>query len=137
MKAGFLFVARCTRQVPCDLHRAGADVLLEQAIEMVRADAQSCRERIDVRAVERAVADQPVGNLASLPPLIAQREFRPADVGTVVALVTAVNRAIFAFAPAIFGWLHDRTASYVAAFVLAAAAQLAAVTIVVAGPRFS
>jgi len=47
-----------------------------------------------------------VGNLTSLPPLIAQREFRPADVGTVMALVTAVNQAIF-------GWLHDRTANYV------------------------
>jgi len=40
-----------------------------------------------------------VGNLTSLPPLIAQREFRPADVGTVVALVTAINQAVFAFAP--------------------------------------
>ena len=48
-----------------------------------------------------------VGNLTSLPPLIAQREFRPADVGTVVALVTAINQAVFAFAPAIFGWLRD------------------------------
>ena len=50
-----------------------------------------------------------VGNLVSLPPLIAQREFRPADVGTVVALVTAINQAVFAFAPAIFGWLRDLT----------------------------
>ncbi len=48
-----------------------------------------------------------VGNLISLPPLIAQREFRPADVVTVVALVTAINQAVFAFAPAIFGGLRD------------------------------
>lgn len=78
-----------------------------------------------------------VGNLTSLPPLIAQREFRPADVGTVVALVTAINQAVFAFAPAILGWLHDRTANYVAAFVLAGTAQVAAAAIVVAGRRFS
>jgi cyanate permease len=78
-----------------------------------------------------------VGNLTSLPPLIAQREFRPADVGTVVALVTAINQAVFAFAPAIFGGLHDRTENYVAAFVLAAAAQLLAASIVVTGRRFS
>jgi MFS family permease len=78
-----------------------------------------------------------VGNLTSLPPLIAQREFRPADVGTVVALVTAINQAIFAFAPAIFGWLHDRTENYVIAFVLAGAAQTLAAAIIVAGRRFS
>ena len=74
-----------------------------------------------------------VGNLTSLPPLIAQREFRPADVGTVVALVMATNQAVFAFAPAVFGWLRDATESYIAAFSLAAVAQVAAAVIVVAG----
>lgn len=78
-----------------------------------------------------------VGNLTSLPPLIAQREFRPADVGMVVALVTAINQAVFAFAPAVFGWLHDRTENYVAAFVIAGAAQVLAAAIIVAGRRFS
>ena len=74
-----------------------------------------------------------VGNLTSLPPLIAQREFRAADVGTVVALVVATNQAVFAFAPAIFGWLRDATEGYVAAFCLAAGVQLAAAVIVIAG----
>lgn len=74
-----------------------------------------------------------VGNLTSLPPLIAQREFRPADVGTVVALVVATNQAVFAFAPAIFGWLRDATESYIVAFCLAAFVQFAAALIVVAG----
>ena len=70
-----------------------------------------------------------VGNLTSLPPLIAQREFRPADVGTVVALVTAINQAVFAFAPAIFGWLHDFSGSYLVPFLMAAGAQTAAAAI--------
>lgn len=78
-----------------------------------------------------------VGNLTSLPPLIAQREFQPADVGAVVALVTAINQTVFAFAPAIFGWLHDWTENYVAAFLLAGGAQLLAAAIIVAGRRFS
>jgi predicted MFS family arabinose efflux permease len=78
-----------------------------------------------------------VGNLASLPPLIAQREFRPADVGTVVALVTAINQAIFAFAPAVFGWLHDLVGSYIGSFLMAAAAQAAAAAILAYGRRFS
>ncbi len=78
-----------------------------------------------------------VGNLTSLPPLIAQREFRPADVGTVVALVTAINQAVFAFAPAIFGNLHDSTGDYMVAFLTAAAAQILAAGVVVYGRRFS
>lgn len=78
-----------------------------------------------------------VGNLISLPPLIAQREFRLADVGTVVALVTAINQAVFAFAPAIFGILRDSTGSYVVPFLAAAAVQALAAAIVVLGRRLS
>lgn len=78
-----------------------------------------------------------VGNLVSLPPLIAQREFRLADVGTVVALVTAINQAVFAFAPAIFGVLRDSTGSYLVSFLAAAAIQALAAAIVVLGRRFS
>jgi MFS family permease len=48
-----------------------------------------------------------LGNVTSLPPLIAQAEFAPADVQRVVALVTAVAQGSFAFAPAAFGLLHD------------------------------
>lgn len=78
-----------------------------------------------------------VGNLTSLPPLIAQREFRPAGVGTVVALVTAINQAAFAFAPAIFGGLRDFTGSYVVAFLTAAALQTIAAMTVTPRRRFS
>jgi MFS family permease len=48
-----------------------------------------------------------LGNVTSLPPLIAQAEFAPADVPRVVALVTALSQASFAFAPAAFGALRD------------------------------
>jgi len=77
-----------------------------------------------------------VGNLTSLPPLIAQREFRPADVGTVVALVTAINQAIFAFAPALLGALRDFTGNYAVAFLTAAAAQVVAAGVIAYGRRF-
>jgi predicted MFS family arabinose efflux permease len=78
-----------------------------------------------------------VGNLTSLPPLIAQREFRPADVGVVVALVTAINQAVFASAPAIFGALRDATGTYVEVFLAGAALQAVAAGIVVLGRRIS
>ena len=77
------------------------------------------------------------GNLTSLPPLIAQREFRPADTGTVVALVTAINQAVFAFAPAIFGGLREVTGAYIEVFVAGAVLQGAAAGVVVLGRRFS
>lgn len=73
------------------------------------------------------------GNLTSLPPLIAQHEFQAADVGTVVALVTAINQAVFAFAPGVFGVLRDLTDSYSTAFLIAATAQVAAAAIVARG----
>ncbi len=44
-----------------------------------------------------------IGNATSLPPLIAQVEFSRADVPRVVALVTAISQATYAFAPAAFG----------------------------------
>ncbi|MCR0984996.1 MFS transporter [Roseomonas populi] len=48
-----------------------------------------------------------LGNSTSLPALIAQAEFRPADVAWVVGLVTAISQAGYAFAPAAFGFLRD------------------------------
>lgn len=74
-----------------------------------------------------------IGNLTSLPPLIAQTEFPRADVGRVVALVTAINQAVFAFAPAILGALRDATSWAGAPILLAALVQIAAAAIVLAG----
>ncbi|MDB5378001.1 MAG: major facilitator superfamily 1 [Rubritepida sp.] len=74
-----------------------------------------------------------IGNLVSLPPLIAQREFQPAEVGRVVALVTAVNQAVFAFAPALLGLLRDMSGWAGAPILLALLVQVAAAVVVLAG----
>jgi MFS family permease len=74
-----------------------------------------------------------VGGLLLLPPLIAQRDFAPSDVPRVVALVTAVNQAVFAFAPAILGVLRELSGSYALPFLIAAGLQLLASMIVVLG----
>ena len=76
-----------------------------------------------------------IGNLVLLTPLIAQREFPPNDVPRIVALVTAVNLAVFSFAPALFGWLREATGAYTAPFLLAAAVQLTAAAVVLSGRR--
>jgi MFS family permease len=74
-----------------------------------------------------------VGNLLSLPPLILQSEQRPADIGRALALLTAINQVVFAFAPGAFGLLRDATGSYTSPFLLAAVAQVVAAGIVVWG----
>lgn len=74
-----------------------------------------------------------IGNLISLPPLIAQTEFPRADVGRVVALVTATNQAVFALAPVVLGVLRDATGWFGAPVVLAALAQTIAAAIVLTG----
>ena len=47
-----------------------------------------------------------LGNATSLPPLIVQQDFAPADTARAVALVTACSQAAYAFAPAAFGVLR-------------------------------
>jgi MFS family permease len=76
-----------------------------------------------------------VGNLVSLPPLIAQKEYDSRDVGTVVALVIAINQAVFAFAPAIFGAVRDLTGNYAVVFAIAVAIQVGAALLIVTGRR--
>jgi hypothetical protein len=80
-----------------------------------------------------------VGNLVSLPPLIAQRDFARIDVNAVVALVVAINQAVFAFAPGVFGMLRDLSADYALPFALAAGTQVLAALIVLwrGSPRHS
>jgi MFS family permease len=48
-----------------------------------------------------------LGNVTSLPPLVAQVDFTPTDVPRVVAYVTAISQAGYAFAPLTFGALRD------------------------------
>jgi MFS family permease len=79
-----------------------------------------------------------IGNLVTLPPLIAQKEFGQADVPRVVALVTAVNQAVFAFAPACFGLLREVSNGYALPFLVAAIIQVLAGFVVMLGrPRLS
>lgn len=75
-----------------------------------------------------------IGNLLSLPPLIAQVEWPPAEVGRVVAGVAAVNQTFYAFAPALFGGLREFAGDW-AVPAVAGALQITAALIVVARRR--
>jgi MFS family permease len=74
-----------------------------------------------------------LGNLISLPPLIAEREFSAVDLGRVVALAIAVNQAFFSIAPGVFGALHDLAGNYVAPLAMAIALHLTAAALVLMG----
>ncbi len=74
-----------------------------------------------------------IGNLTSLPPLIVQKEFNRQDVVTVVALIVAINQAVFAFAPAVVGALRDMSTTYTVPFALIAAVQTVALVVVLLG----
>jgi MFS family permease len=78
-----------------------------------------------------------IGNATSLPPLIAQQEFPPAETARVVPLIVAIGQAGYAFAPAAFGLLRgldgvDANGS-TSLFLCAAAIQLAAIGCILAG----
>jgi MFS family permease len=74
-----------------------------------------------------------IGNLLTLPPLIARREFVSDAVPRVVALVTAVNQAVFAFAPAILGILVEGSGGYRVPFLTVAAVQSLAAAVILLG----
>lgn len=74
-----------------------------------------------------------VGNLLSLPPLIAATEFAPADVARIIALVTSVNQASYACAPGLLGALRDLTSGPPVPLVVTGLVQVAAALFVLAG----
>lgn len=84
-----------------------------------------------------------IGNVTSLPPLIAQVEFAPVDVPRAIALATAISQATFAFAPAAFGVVREwaRTGDAASSsnvptfFVVAATVQMVAALAYLAGRR--
>jgi hypothetical protein len=84
-----------------------------------------------------------IGNVTSLPPLIAQSEFAPADVPRAIALSTAISQATFAFAPALFGLIREWGSAGGAAgnpdvpvfFMVAAAVQVLAACAYLLGRR--
>ena len=70
-----------------------------------------------------------IGNATSLPPLIAQVEFVKDDVPRVVALIVAIGQAMYAFAPAVFGFVREFVSVWNGGAVFAVAALVQALSI--------
>lgn len=75
-----------------------------------------------------------IGNLLSLPPLIAQAEWPPGQVARVVAMVTAVNQGFYAFGPGVFGAVLEAWGAW-APPVVAGVLQVAAAGVLAVGRR--
>lgn len=71
-----------------------------------------------------------VGNLISLPGLLAQDEFPKEAFSRVISLIVALNQFTFAFGPGLLGILRDTTGSYTASLLLCVFLQSLAATIV-------
>ena len=79
-----------------------------------------------------------VGNMITLPGLLVQEEFAPADFAAVVSLIVGVNQFAYALAPAVVGALRDRTGGYGSALGLCITLLvMAAAIILVRGGRRS
>jgi MFS family permease len=82
-----------------------------------------------------------IGNVTSLPPLIAQVEFMKEDAMRVVPLIVAIGQATYAFAPAAFGFLRSGDAagstgaSGALLFIAAAGVQVVAIASFLSGGR--
>ena len=74
-----------------------------------------------------------IGNVTSMPPLIAQVEFVKEDVGRVVALIVAMGQAIYSFAPALFGLIRELTPESGAMFAAAALVQALGIGVLLLG----
>jgi len=74
--------------------------------------------------------DLGIGNLLTLPPLIAQGEFPSGSVPRVMALVTAINQSVFAFAPAVLGVLREVSGGYQIPYLTAAVVQVIAAAVI-------
>jgi MFS family permease len=73
------------------------------------------------------------GNVTSLSPIIIRREFGAAAFGAITGVAWMVIGIAAALGPALFGWLYDYFGGYSQALWLAAAIDLAAAVIVIAG----
>lgn len=74
-----------------------------------------------------------VGNIITLPPLIAQSEFRAVDAGRVLALSTGISQGFFAFSPAAFGLAYDYFGTYMPVLVTAGLVQVLAAVVIFMG----
>jgi cyanate permease len=76
-----------------------------------------------------------IGNLTTLSPLIARREFGAVSFGSIYGLIAAAIAFATAFGPAIFGLLRDSLGSYGPPLLMFAGINLIAAGIIVWGGR--
>jgi MFS family permease len=74
-----------------------------------------------------------VGNVITLPAVIVQAEFPAASFGIVIGLSGTISQFALAFAPGVFGLLHDASGGYDAVLVVCVALQVAGAAMLYCG----
>jgi MFS family permease len=74
-----------------------------------------------------------VGNMITLPGLLVQDEFAPAEFAAVVSLIVGVNQFAYALAPAAVGVLRDRSGGYGSALGLCITLLVMAAAVILVG----
>lgn len=76
-----------------------------------------------------------VGNLITLPAVVAQHEFPPEAFVTVVGLIAAVSQVFYAFGPGVVGVVAEATGGYTLPLVLCIVLEVAAAVLLLIRPR--
>jgi predicted MFS family arabinose efflux permease len=76
-----------------------------------------------------------VGNITTLSPIIVRREFGAAAFGPVFGVASCAIQLASAIGPGFYGFVHDAFGGYGAPLLIAAAAELVAATVLMAGRR--
>jgi MFS family permease len=74
-----------------------------------------------------------VGNVTTLSPIIVRREFGAASFGAIYGIASCVIQLAMGLGPSFYGFLHDAFGGYRVPFLLAAAADVVAAAVVLAG----
>ncbi|WP_424630212.1 MFS transporter [Bradyrhizobium sp. SYSU BS000235] len=127
---GRIALARFADRV--DLRLTTAGVLLVAAASLAAMAMTSSAEGLLLTSVCYGLT---IGNLTTLSPIIARREFGAASFGAVYGVAASVIAIATAFGPGLFGILRDTFNSYGPALVVAALLNLVAAIIIVWGGR--
>ncbi len=115
-----------------DLRLTTGGVLLVAAVSLAAMSATSSPAGLLVTSVCYGLT---IGNLTTLSPIIARREFGAASFGAVYGIAASVIGVATAFGAGLFGILRDAFGSYGPALVVAALMNLVAAVIIVWGGR--
>ena len=125
---GRLWLARVADRV--DLRRYTAGILAAQALVLALITLFPAAPALIGGSLVYGFC---LGQITTLSPIVVRREFGAASFGAIYSVAATVIALSSAFGPGLYGVLHDLTGGYGAVLGTAAAIELAAMAVVLAG----